>query len=138
MAQEEPVLNVLLGEQYYILLNRHYNGPNSGGGFIMQIIGAGSDTTCFTTGVKDNAVISISDVPYPNPAYNSITINLNNLKQGQTGSIKVYNTSGGLVKQLTGLSAPKTTIDIADLPSGLYYYTIYSGNQQNAGRFVKE
>lgn len=138
MAQEEPVLNVLPGEQYYILLNRHYNGPNSGGGFFMNITGIGSDTTCFTTGVKDDAVIYMSDAPYPNPANNSITLNHTNLKQGQTGSIKLYNTSGVLVKQLMGISQHKTTIDIADLPSGLYYYTIYIGNQQNAGRFIKE
>lgn len=72
-----------------------------------------------------------------NPANNSDSLNINHLKQGQMGSIKLYNTSWALIKQIMGISSPRTTIDIGDLPAGLYYYNIYSTNQQHTGRFIK-
>jgi hypothetical protein len=77
-------------------------------------------------------------VVYPNPANNSLTLSIPNLKQGQTANITIYSTTGALVKQLTGLNQPENQLDVSCLPAGLYYFIVQTPDGQNNGRFVKE
>lgn len=91
-----------------------------------------------------NAPLSISakkaqyHTLYPNPAGNTVTLSLPNLKQGQTANIAIYNTTGNLVKEVNNIKQ-ENTVDISNLATGLYYYRILTTDGKSAaGRFVKE
>lgn len=68
---------------------------------------------------------------FPNPANNQITISSENL----IGGIRIADISGRIVKTMFNVSNGSTTIDITDLPAGLYVVQSESGD---ALRFVKQ
>jgi hypothetical protein len=131
--QDEPVIPVLEGETYYILIN----GSGFCGGTINFGFSPIGGTFCVTT-VDGKSVGMQKPVAFPNPATNSLTLSIPGLKQGQTAGITIYNTTGVLVKQQPGLNQPENQLDITSLPTGLYYYIVQTPYGQNSGRFVKE
>ncbi|MCF8229443.1 MAG: T9SS type A sorting domain-containing protein [Bacteroidales bacterium] len=70
---------------------------------------------------------------YPNPGLDHFTLN-SDLKRGV---FKLYSMEGKLWKSLR-VKERKTKIDVPNLPSGIYYYTISSGSQvHESGKWIK-
>lgn len=69
---------------------------------------------------------------YPNPANNQIT-----MSGVKTGTLKLYNVSGVLVKQVEQLNQ-ETVIDIGELPSGLYIVQVMNDEGNQTLKFVKQ
>ncbi|MCF8459681.1 MAG: T9SS type A sorting domain-containing protein [Flavobacteriales bacterium] len=87
------------------------------------------------TGVEEaNARSSLLSV-YPNPATNRITIQT--VAQGQQSTIKIYNAVGQEVFQKSNMQQ-LSTIDVSSLSSGIYHISLFDGEQQRQGKFVKE
>ena len=76
--------------------------------------------------------------PYPNPASNLLYFD--NYENGVTkNNVSIYNCTGNLVKQIQGSNFENTLqIDVSDLKSGIYLYTITSEAAiKNTGKFSK-
>lgn len=69
---------------------------------------------------------------FPNPAFESITINL--AKYSAQEEIQIYNPMGRLVKVIG--ASETTTLSIADLPSGIYFIRL-KNNKQSTLKFIK-
>ncbi|MEI7802692.1 MAG: T9SS type A sorting domain-containing protein [Bacteroidota bacterium] len=72
---------------------------------------------------------------YPNPATNEIKIS--NLSQSEN-QIKIFNLLGQQVKSIAISNEQNTTINISDLPIGLYELTIFDGEKISCKKLVKE
>lgn len=73
---------------------------------------------------------------YPNPASNNITINFTS--SSKNVSIKIYDTTGRLVKNIDNAKAGESSINIAELESGLYLLNLQDGNNSTTKRFIKQ
>jgi hypothetical protein len=69
----------------------------------------------------------------PNPAHNTVTIQLQNISPNTT--LKVFDVLGTLVKQQT-IQQVNTTIDISTLQAGLYFVQVESVNGRGVKRLV--
>jgi hypothetical protein len=74
---------------------------------------------------------------FPNPAVNQVRVTVPADWQNKTVSYSIYNTSGSLVRQQVGVGEQTATIQVADLPAGLYVIRSSNGNQGVAGKFIK-
>lgn len=72
----------------------------------------------------------------PNPAKSQITVNISSLSNGDI--ISVYNNMGILVKSVKIKSVQKTSIDIKELPAGLYYISTVKEDRKYLAKFIKE
>ncbi len=61
---------------------------------------------------------------YPNPASNFIQVNYPQLKSTSQNEINIYN-SNGQCMQSSALTNATSSVDVATLPSGLYWYQIW-------------
>jgi hypothetical protein len=96
-------------------------------------------TTCGCNGTTTGINNLINDklfTIYPNPATNIITIDYRSSSKNY--SIKIYDATGQLVKNLENISSTKTTLNIVDLNSGIYLLNISDGSNSITHRFVKE
>ena len=87
-------------------------------------------TTIFEVKQKDSA-INI----YPNPATTEIKISNLSLEENQ---IKIFNLLGQQVKILSMSNQQNHTINISDLPSGIYMLTVSNNKKISCKKFVKE
>jgi hypothetical protein len=69
----------------------------------------------------------------PNPAHNTVTIQLQNISPNTT--LKVFDVLGTLVKQQT-IQQASTTIDISTLQAGIYFVQVESVNGRGVKRLV--
>ena len=75
---------------------------------------------------------------YPNPANENLTIEIEASEFTQDMQLILINSLGATVKSFL-LDAPTTRLDLKDLSSGIYFYSIK--NQKNAsksGKFIVE
>lgn len=73
---------------------------------------------------------------YPNPFKTSVTIRLNHSLQSRNYEIKILNILGVEVKNSI-LTKQSTTLRTGDLPSGMYIYKIFDGNELiQTGRMI--
>ncbi|MBI9033036.1 MAG: choice-of-anchor J domain-containing protein [Bacteroidales bacterium] len=77
-------------------------------------------------GKKQATFISV----YPNPAYNSISFNKENIEE-----IHIFNIHGQSVKVVCNIMNIQT-IDVSDLPAGEYLLRFHSSEQVQTGRFT--
>lgn len=71
---------------------------------------------------------------YPNPADNSIYVNLNE----NISNIEMYNATGSLIKNIRVNKKEKIQINISDFPSGFYIIKVFNKKQlKGIGRFNK-
>ncbi len=90
-------------------------------------------------GITEN-VVSNTTIIYPNPANNKVTIAFNS-SPGSSLLIEIKNELGQLVKkaELTQLNTDKkVSIDISQLPTGIYFVCIQNNNAIINKRFVKQ
>ena len=111
------------GEQdsviYYVEPTQIFGGPNCD-----VLMGVISNT------IEDAIVL------YPNPAKNSININVASGVNMQ--SISIYNPLGQLVKTLTANALSSSlTIDVSALNTGTYFMEIASNNGKTTNKFIK-
>lgn len=72
---------------------------------------------------------------YPNPADNNLTIELL-LKKGEQGRIELRNISGTFVNT-SNIQSDRTDIDVSQLNSGIYFYTIFINDlKQQSGKQI--
>jgi len=72
---------------------------------------------------------------YPNPTNSTISIKLNN--GVSLGTVKIFNAAGAIVKTVR-LESNEKTINVSDLPSGVYVISIDDPKEPFITRFVKE
>jgi hypothetical protein len=101
----------------------------------------------FTTGLAAPSKLSINkgidtktEIPatisvYPNPTFNSITIKLNN--SSVIGEAKIFNSIGALVK-IVRMDSDEKTVDVSELPAGVYIISMDDAKKPLFTRFVKK
>ena len=73
---------------------------------------------------------------YPNPTSNNITINFTSTSKNV--SIKIYDATGRLVKNIENAKSSENTINVSELQNGLYILNLQDGNNSLTKRFVKQ
>ncbi len=73
---------------------------------------------------------------YPNPASENITINYTSTSKNV--SIKIYDTTGKLVKRIDNIKSGENTINISELENGLYLLNLQDGDNSATKRFIKQ
>lgn len=90
------------------------------------------------TGVNSNSAIKSNIAMYPNPASDLVTLWFEN-KQNTKASYGVYNAEGKLVFVPQILSTQnKLTINIQELPAGVYFVKLNINGVEHTKRLVKE
>lgn len=87
------------------------------------------------TGINDyeeNNSLSI----YPNPANENITINFTSTSKNT--SVKIYDATGRLIKNIENVKSGESTINISEMENGLYLINITDGKSSVTKRFVKQ
>jgi hypothetical protein len=95
-------------------------------------------TTCgpnnVTTFGSSNKTVNI----YPNPFTSSINIMINDASQTNNRELKIYNIMGKEVVNVT-ITQQLTTLEISQLPSGIYFYKVMSNNKTiQSGKLVSQ
>jgi hypothetical protein len=87
-------------------------------------------------GIKENLTINNINI-YPNPATNSLTLNLSQLQQLQNATVKIYDIQG---KQLLheNISEAQTHINISSFAKGIYIVKLQTDKETLQSKFVKE
>lgn len=75
-------------------------------------------------------------IAYPSPTQNTLTIQLSILPN-QNLNGEIHNVLGQTLQQFT-LSNQSTTLDVAQLPTGIYFVLINGNGYKGATKFVKE
>ncbi len=94
-------------------------------------------TACMATGITSINVEKANTVSiYPNPFNESTNILLNDLSQMNKAELKMYNVLGEIVVSKT-LTEKLTSIETANLTSGIYVYKIFVSNMIiQSGRLI--
>lgn len=93
--------------------------------------------------VNDIEIESADVTAYPNPAYDVFTIEINLKNDISNLAINVYSVTGKLVAGSSDIATSnqhiKSTIDVSNLASGVYLYTINSSDKQLfSGKMVRK
>ena len=111
---------------YYRLAQQDYNGKSSQSEIIFV------EHTC---GTKANIEISL----FPNPVNEHLALNLT-LFQSANVMVEVQNDMGQMVKiipvQLLDIGIQTIQVDVADLPQGVYFFTIISNNEKYIRKLI--
>jgi len=103
-------------------------------------------STCAAVGLNEFASTSSATIKiFPNPANEILNVELLNLAStGSATDIQIINTLGQVVHQstiktvtLSGVEGQQSTIDIKDLPEGVYQLKISKGTKQSVFKFIK-
>ena len=84
--------------------------------------------------ILNNYSIAVHKI-YPNPARNKLHIEFNEPLLNPA-EINLFNLTGKQV--LSSIISGNSTIDISNLPSGVYVYSINSGDVISRGKLIKE
>jgi C1A family cysteine protease len=95
----------------------------------------GNKLTDKGSSINANATVPISVSVYPNPTNNTINVKLNN--GANLGALKIFNTKGSLVKTET-IDKAERTIDVSDLPAGVYIISVDGPKEPFTTRFIKK
>ena len=117
----------LISEDIYIdikFLSWSNGNDSPGGGFSYE---RSTDPTSSTAEIEPGIYVTL----YPNPAQQAVRIM--GLESPEAMRYQIYNTMGAVAQ--SGLFSPQASIDIANLPKGVYYFRI--GDYQLALKFVK-
>ncbi|KAA9333576.1 T9SS type A sorting domain-containing protein [Adhaeribacter soli] len=88
------------------------------------------DATSAISGVKQglNAAVTLSS-PMPNPA-NELTAIPYSIPAGSRGKLRIFNTIGGLIKEVNITQRQGTAIvNTSNLPDGVYFYSLLVDNR---------
>ncbi|MCF8331876.1 MAG: T9SS type A sorting domain-containing protein [Bacteroidales bacterium] len=89
-----------------------------------------------SVGIKNKIKPELKLTVYPNPASNTINIKLPGRRKSY--NLQAYSVDGALVKDITISDKQDTeTINVSDLPRGVYHLRLLSGQNVFSGSFVK-
>ena len=115
--------------------NASYTATANGDYAVVVTDGNCSDTSACVSiigvGVEDHGNISNAVSIYPNPAFNALTINTDNLN---INSLSIVSLTGQTVKIETTTTK---TMDVSDLPSGVYFLQVQTDKGMVNKRFIK-
>ncbi|MCL2289664.1 MAG: T9SS type A sorting domain-containing protein [Bacteroidetes bacterium] len=74
---------------------------------------------------------------YPNPTTEKITLQISNMENLQTGTFKLFSTTGQFLQELSIYSAT-TTISLARLPKGTYILRVHINNRTEDWKIIKQ
>ncbi|MBD79726.1 MAG: hypothetical protein CL840_12485 [Crocinitomicaceae bacterium] len=106
---------------------------NSGGGLVFDDI-----HLCeYVSGVFEHSKRTFSSNILPNPAQNQISFSFKE-QSNEVLQLKIYNLSGELVKEHQEITSERSTLNVADLPNGIYFYRLFSKDlsDESKGRFL--
>ncbi|NVO11823.1 MAG: metallophosphoesterase [Bacteroidales bacterium] len=86
-------------------------------------------------GIDNKTEIPATISVYPNPTFNSITIKFNN--GSVFGDAKIFNSIGALVK-IVRMDSDEKTVDVSELPAGVYIISMDDAKKLMFTRFVKK
>ncbi len=87
-----------------------------------------------TIGV-DEIIASLKPLVYPNPASERVTIK--NKTPFKNNTLKIFDASGRIVKQINRLNGESINVAINDLSIGVYNFVIFNGNKlERKGKFI--
>ena len=72
---------------------------------------------------------------YPNPVEDQLTIQSSNLKS--YNKAKIYTTTGQVVSSHDVKKAPTTSINVANLPKGIYIFRLIGEKETASSKFIK-
>lgn len=111
------------------------NGYNTGTIYAKARVLAGKPAACSCINIPSTGVGNVKRTNgfllYPNPAYDRITLQTKNV---QADRLELYNLAGDLVLLL---NKPGTTIDVRQLPAGLYTARIIAGDEVSVQKLQK-
>ncbi|MEZ5018091.1 MAG: T9SS type A sorting domain-containing protein [Flavipsychrobacter sp.] len=90
------------------------------------------------TNVATNTVVEKALMVYPSPANNLVSIKLSGDVYGKPVRFTVTDMSGRIVKSWSGISSPKMSVSVADLPTGSYILTANNAEDIQSQRFSVE
>ena len=90
----------------------------------------------YTTEIVDDAGIADGVNIYPNPA--SEFVNINFTSTSKNVSIKIYDATGRLVKNMENVKSGENTIALNELENGLYLLNLQDGSDSITKRFIKQ
>ncbi len=92
------------------------------------------ERTTSTTGILGTKTTSL--ITYPNPAKNSISVNL--ISGVGTGVIKLLNETGSVqLQQQVDLTTPTVTLNIETLPAGMYILQLIAADEIYTSKVIK-
>ena len=134
MLLNDGLPNLNLTNIYYSHNNKTlFLGTQSG------IYNRSSDIINSQDEVFDEEVITYKLFNYPNP-FNSSTTIIFDLPQSNYTQISIYNSIGQLIKKFESDNIEKGThkliFDASNIPSGVYFYKLTSGNYTQTKKMV--
>lgn len=90
----------------------------------------------FTVGINNISQIENTLSIYPNPTNENITINF--ISSSKNTSVKIYDTTGRIVKNIENVRSGENTINISELEAGLYILNLQDDNNSVTKRFIKQ
>jgi hypothetical protein len=111
--------------------------------FLVYVIGVNSDTSCSYIGINELEGDKNQIMVFPNPATNELRIQGADLPAGQAGlrieKIELYDLIGEKIFQ-SNISNPMSqiSVDVRQLPSGIYFVRVKTDKGISAAKFVKE
>jgi hypothetical protein len=98
---------------------------------------AGWDASYSITVGTNNQKVLKELIIYPNPADQSITLEVPGLSGNPAGSVIVYGTAGQEVIH-QAIDNVKVEIDVSSLPRGIYFIRFMNDEKTESGKFIKE
>ena len=74
---------------------------------------------------------------YPNPTSGKLSVELENIPNGETAKIAMYNIDGRLIQQ-TGSLEPINHLDLSDYQMGIYILRITVGQKVSEWKVIKQ
>ena len=74
---------------------------------------------------------------YPNPTKGDLTVEIQNIKDGKTANLRLYDMSGSFILQKTDVRNIEC-LNISNLPDGIYVLKITSGDSSTEWKIVKQ
>jgi hypothetical protein len=97
---------------------------------------ANMDSTAVTKPHTDN-LGEMKIIIYPNPTSGKLSVELENIPNGETGEIAMYNMEGRLIQQ-TGSLEPINHLDLSTYQKGIYILRITVGQKVSEWKVIKQ
>jgi len=75
---------------------------------------------------------------YPNPTKGELTVEIGQLPEGKTASLRLYNLQGKLILQRTGLHDGSEHLNISHHPTGVYLMKIATKDASTEWKIIKK
>jgi photosystem II stability/assembly factor-like uncharacterized protein len=95
------------------------------------------EVTIIITGVISDQMYNDNVTLHPNPASQSVTLDLSNCKNGTPITLSIVDGAGNRVFQSCSTGGEKIQIPVSSYSTGTYFLRVYQGNKNKWVRFIK-